>query len=42
MNAKTINKKKNTNYAPGMRIVVRDPEWIVRRAVTSTNYFDLF
>jgi hypothetical protein len=24
--------KEQTNYAPGMRIVVRDAEWIVRRA----------
>lgn len=37
MNAKTINKKKNTNYAPGMRIVVRDAEWIVRRADPSAD-----
>ncbi len=37
MNAKTINKMQYTNYAPGMRIVVRDAEWIVRQADLSAD-----
>jgi SNF2 family DNA or RNA helicase len=37
MNAKTKNKEQYTNYAPGMRIVVRDAEWIVRRADQSAD-----
>lgn len=36
MNSKTKNKEQ-VNYAPGMRIVVRDAEWIVRRADPSVD-----
>ena len=37
MNSNKINKDQHTNYAPGMRIVIRDAEWIVRRADPSAD-----
>ena len=37
MNSKKTNKDQHTNYAPGMRIVIRDAEWIVRRADPSAD-----
>ncbi len=37
MKTKIKNKEQQTNYALGMRIVVRDAEWIVRRADPSPD-----
>ena len=31
-----MTDNKNVDYAPGMRVIIRDEEWVIRKVVTNT------
>ena len=32
-----LNSQKNIHLAPGMRVIIRDAEWVIRSAVMSSD-----